>query len=137
MAVSFGPLLRPFKSVCVSVCVCVCVCVFQTVTGVTGALGVAGPVAVRTGPSVSLCPGRAAASQGSSDATVRTPARSGPTARAACTSACVEMEGHVTKPLENVFVGTASLEHSEYTFGSPSYHGNRFTLVTIATPSFQ
>jgi len=100
----------------VCVCVCVCVCVLQTVMGDTGARGVAGPVAVRTAPCVSPSPGRAAAPQGSSDATVRTPARSGPTVKAACKAACVEGKGHVTKPPESVCVGKASPGHSEYTF---------------------
>ena len=90
--------------------------VFQTVMGVTGALGVTGPVAVRTVPCVTPGPGLAAAPQGSLDATVRNPARSGPSASAAWTTACVEGEGHVTKPPESVCVGRASPGQSEYTF---------------------
>ena len=128
-----------FVCVCVSdvyvwAYVCARVRVFQTVTALTGAPGVAGPVSVRTGPSASPGPGPAAASRGSSGATARTTARWGPTARAACTGACVGTEGRVTKPPESACVGTASPEHSECTLGSPGRHGNRVGLVTIATP---
>lgn len=90
--------------------------VLQPVIGVTGAPGVAGPVAVRMMPYVSRGPGLAAAPQGSLGATVRTPARWGATVRAVCTDACVEWEGRVTKPLGSACVGTASPGHSEYTF---------------------